>query len=122
MKLEVGMYVRHKTKGIFKITSDKIHKDHNRYFINVDQKYTQIDMSNIIGEPSFNVIELIEVGDYVNGSRVIKIQNVENYPDLLNVKIEKSDFRYGVHETIFKKDIKSIVTKEQFEALAYKVS
>lgn len=53
--------------------------------------------------------------------KLLKIENVENYPDLSSVKIEKSDFRYGVYETVFEKDIKAIVTHEQMEQMAYKV-
>lgn len=125
MKLEVGMHVRFKDKRgntyIRKIID--IPKD-NRYasiYIDKEANYTNhLSFKNVL-KASHNIIDLIEVGDYINGSRVIKVEEVENYPDLLNVKIEKSDFRYDVHETIFEKDIKSIITKEQFEQMAYKV-
>ena len=116
MKLEVGMYVRDIKGRIDKIIGFKgalieFEKDLMGGYIDC----------NDFTKASFNIIDLIEVGNYVNGSKVIKIENVENYPDLLNVKIEKSDFRYGVYETIFEKDIKSVITKEQFEQMAYKV-
>lgn len=126
MKLEVGMYVRTKWGDIRKI--ERIWNDTD---FNVDKTYYNYNIEedtlgcvlneDIIKEPSFNIIDLIEAEDYVNGSKVIKIENVENYPDLSSVKIEKSDFRYGVYETVFEKDIKAIVTHEQMEQMAYKV-
>ena len=58
-----------------------------------------------------NLIDLIEEGDYVNGSIVVEILHgdsviVENYGE----------------EQIFENGIKSIVTKEQFENISYKVA
>lgn len=62
---------------------------------------------------SFNIIDLIEVGDYVNGLKVIDI--VEN-------DIYISDFYAESYIGIVKvKDIKSIITHEQMEQMAYKV-
>ena len=122
MNIKIGDYVRTKNYGIKKVldiyNENKIELDKKNAFgiLGVCES-----IENIIGNPSNNVLQLIQIGDYINGSRVIKIQNVENYPDLLNVKIEKADFRYGVCETIFEKDIKSILTKEQFESMEYKV-
>ncbi len=119
-KLEIGMYVRTKKYGIAKIIggiSDKFNID----VFKKDGCTLRCQKEKDILKASFNIIDLIEVGDYVNGSKVIKIKNVENYPDLSSVKIEKSDFRYGVYETVFKEDIKSIVTKEQFESISYRI-
>lgn len=111
MKLEIGMYVR-TLNGIVKIDKiqDNVMKDTKGYLHYGD-----------FVKASYNIIDILEKGDYVNGSKVIKIENVENYLDLSSIKIEKSDFRYGVYETIFEKDIKSIVTHEQMEQMAYKV-
>ena len=106
MKLEVGMYVKTK-KGIHKIN----------YFINNNytQKFTYIDnkgVSNILEndeiiKASHNIIDLIEVGDYVNGSEVTS----------------KDQFLgFGNHDWyILDNEIKSIVTKEQFSQMEYKV-
>lgn len=120
MKIEKGQYVRTKNYGIKKVldvyNEDKIELDKTNAFgiLGVCE-----NVENIIGNPSNNILELVQIGDYINGSRVIKIQEVENYPDLLNVKIEKADFRYDIHETIFEKDVESILTKEQFENQVY---
>ena len=125
MKLEVGQFVRFKDKrGIEYIRKIVEIPEDNRYaslYLDKEANYSHgLSPKNVI-KGSFNIVNLIKAGDYINNSKVIKIENVENYPDLSSVKIEKSDFRYGVYETIFEKDIKSVVTKEQFEQMAYKV-
>lgn len=124
MKIEIGQYVRTKHYGIFKVLN--IEKDGKTIFFKKTQgvdvvvanKYNKIE-DEIIGEPNNNILKLVKIGDYINGSRVIKIQEIENYPDLLNVKIEKAGFRDDTHETIFEKDVESILTKEQFENQVY---
>lgn len=112
MKLEVGMYVRTK----YGITQYKEYETTNGNILCMPIKDgTNIIFANIkdiIGKPSFSIIELLEVGDYVNGKEVIwvsegDIKCIQTFP------IE-NDF---IHE----KDVKSIVTKEQFEAMQYKI-
>ena len=66
---------------------------------------------------SFNIIDLIEVGDYVNGERV-------NYID--ECKGAMREFYYMFEEVThdvghYEEEIKSIVTKECFESMEYKV-
>ena len=61
---------------------------------------------------SDNIIDLIEVGDYVNGNEIYKISF-----DSLGLILETTTY-FKLRE----KDIKSIVTKEQFESMSYKVS
>lgn len=123
MKLEVGMYARlqNDTENIV-IINRIANVFENTILTENDGSIYQGEYTkeNVI-KASYNIIDILEVGDYANGSKVIKIENVENYPDLLNIKIEKSDFRYGVYETIFEKDVKSVITHEQMEQMAYKV-
>ena len=57
-----------------------------------------------------SIIDLIEVGDYVNGER---IQFITNKKELL------TDGGYDLLKKYV--DIKSILTKEQFESMEYKV-
>jgi len=75
-----------------------------------DRFDTKFGDEKCIVKSSPNIIDLIEVGDYVNGDRVDAIGN--KY-----VIFYDGD---GDIET-FEEDIKSIVTKEQFEAMEYKV-
>lgn len=73
------------------------------------------DLNNEIIKHSPNIIDLIEVGDYVNGWRVFRVVTIDN---IKYVEVEWSD---GVtaHVLFTEKDIKSIVTKEQYEAIKY---
>lgn len=68
----------------------------------------------VIGEPKEKIIELIEVGDYVNGARVTNIM-FEN-------GVRKGVFVEAIACCYEKEEIKSIVTKEQFSSMEYKVN
>ena len=119
MELEPNMYVRTK-KGIAKIV-EIFDKENEPYYgvkyrtdtfleIYYDSEYIG---DEDISKSSHNIIDLIEVGDYVNGLKVIDI--VEN-------DIYISDYYAESYIGMAKvKDIKSIVTKEQFSQMEYKV-
>ena len=62
-------------------------------------------------DPSFEVINILEVGDYVNGYEVKCIMKT-----LLGFENGQDGDWYISNE-----NIKSIVTKEQFESMSYKV-
>ncbi len=62
-----------------------------------------------------NIIDLIEVGDYINKQRVCHIEYDED--DNLQYIFTGNNYQYALNED----DIKSIVTKEQFESIEYKV-
>ena len=119
MKLEVGMYVR-TPKGIGRI--ETIEEDRSEITFNCDsglsisfvkRGFTKEEMANTY-KHSNNIIDLIEVGDYVNGKLVEDIFDKTNYADK-SIKLKGSgDYWYNEH-------IKSIVTKEQFESMEYKV-
>ena len=105
MKLEVGMYVRTKGGRICKMTKT-----------NIVGKYYYLDIleERKIIKASHNIIDLIEVGDYVNGDRIDEIENGE-------LRFHW-DYEYSEYISYYEnKDIKSIVTKEQFESMSYKV-
>lgn len=116
--MKVGDYIRTKT-GLGKITEYKKH-DSWGYIVKVEGTYNcythtgNDELSDVI-KSSSNIIDLIEVGDYVNGHKVIyTIGNINkkiyveyvNMDELLEIKLEQ---------------ITSIVTKEQFESMEYKV-
>lgn len=58
---------------------------------------------------SENIIDLIEVGDYVNGEKIKEIN--KNYITVGNMTLAIKELT----------GIKAIVTKEQFESVSYKV-
>lgn len=105
MKLEVGMYVRTKdgyisqykyydTTNMGKLLCIPLS---NRTFANIED----------IVKASFDIIDILEVGDYVNGYYVEDVLKT-----FVNVAVGSNYFQ---SPTIYEKDIKSIVTKEQFE-------
>ena len=109
MKLEVGMYVRTKY-GISKI-------DENRR-IEYGFMHPVVDIlkKEVIIKASHNIIDLVEKNDFVNGHRVIEVDR-----ESLELYIENSMYGCGCETINGDRDIKSIVTKEQMEAMQYKV-
>ena len=107
--MKSGDYVRTNDGVIGKIT--KIVTDHIFYvqFYNNEPWKTDVEEAGII-KSSPNMIDLIEVGDYVNGEKVYAIG--ENSGDV---------YIRDLQEFILAKNIKSIVTKEQFEEIEYKL-
>ncbi len=110
MKLEVGMYVRTKRGQIGKIVT--IGRDN--IAIEFNGMWQDIVLKENIIKSSFNIIDLIKIGDYVNGHRVILVNDTFTYA---SVNVETSV--EATCEIIPKNNIKSIVTKEQFEKMSY---
>lgn len=112
MELKEGMYVRTK-KGIGRVTEYTKHESWG-YIVKVLGQYSCYthtsngELSDVI-KASDNPIDLIELGDYVNGYRVTYV-----YPNL--IKVDSTDI-WEIHPH----DIKSIVTKEQFASVKYEV-
>lgn len=68
-----------------------------------------------VKKSSPKIIDLIEIGDYVNGE---KVEDVETF---INDRPEEETRIYTNRKMLYNEDIKSIVTKEQFEEMEYKV-
>lgn len=127
MKLEVGMYVRTKDGHIDKIIKID-NKALNGRTIQVEkgeldccmgyEDFTDLFNSSHYEKASFNIIEILEVGDIISFYEDIdnyKKQYVIGIPDLITLdeikdKITNDNIR-----------LVSILTKEQMEQLAYKV-
>lgn len=112
MKLEVGMYVRIKG-GIERLKKE----NDNGWFFEESMIIKPDNIEKYIIKASFNIIDLIEVGDYVNGYPVY--ETIE-YPDNTRAIVIADDNK----SIIWKESsqyIKSIVTKEQFERMKYEV-
>lgn len=106
MKLEENMYVRTKNGEIHKIKSidDNFLKYENGFGV-------PLVLGGHITKASHSIIDLIQVGDYVNGLKVYEVRN-----DIKGFGVVVfSDC--SIHEW----QISSIVTKEQFEQMQYKV-
>ena len=114
MKLETNMYVRTKDGIITKIIDNR-----DNVIIKTDD-YTTHLRSKVI-KASYNIIDLIEVGDYVNGSLVIEIRDYTD-DNIKRIATERSAmYSVTIREDELLNNLKSIVTKEQFESMSYKV-
>lgn len=104
--MKVGDYVRTKHFGINKIKG--FYSDDHYDYIMVDDDL--IKKEDII-KSSPNIIDLIEVGDYVNEKEVLELKNFGSFN---GIRV------FG--DIYYNEDIKSIVTKEQFEDIKYEVN
>lgn len=124
MKLEAELYIRINNiwnKGIIgKIMSyhyDSDYGDVIRLYDGDEYCFPSRDGFEV----SKNLIDLIKVGDYVNGHKIINIIPREKSEDnLIRLTTEESAI-YGVRINELEINIKEILTKEQYEANVYKV-
>lgn len=119
-KIEVGEYVRTKDERIAQIKSIDYEAEIYRFdriiYINdfsmkEDVLYNNEMFKKLIVKHSKQLIDLVEVGDFVNGKLIHKIDKGSNYCYLY----------YGNCKTYVDYQIKTILTKEQFKANCYKV-
>ena len=110
--MKVGDYVRTES-GIAKIKSfetknkELIELDKDIMICNMDCYRNNCTINQVI-KSSPNIIDLIEVGDYVNGYLVEFVD-----------KDDKMLICFGA--TLDNEDIESIVTHEQFESMEYRI-
>lgn len=120
MKLEENMYVRTKAGMIAKIISKEdvsgsLHKEEIVFILDNGNRLAL--HSQKVLKASHNIIDLIEVGDYVNGKLVTNANDVYTEDNIYigkEVIVEHKDL-------IIEEDIETIVTKEQFKNMSYKV-
>lgn len=123
-KIEVGEYVRTKNKGIKRIDRIDNNKTVNKYlyFTGIEdfegKEYGIIKTTEIV-KHSKQLIDLIEIGDFVNGYKVINVINKEPCPSGKCVDIDSS--KDSSECTLWEEDIQTILTKEQYMANCYKV-
>lgn len=127
MKLEVGQFVRTDKVGIKKIYKIDNNKTKYKYLYKLKNQDDDgcIDLGvlceNNIIKASYSIIDILEKGDYVNGSKVVNINYDLNYDEDIVESITIFDYSIEGNDILYNEDIKSIVTKEQFEQMAYKV-
>ena len=123
MEIKVGEYGR-TNKGKIFIFAWLENSDGKRYTNKVllgngkifENKFYYFDDGEEIVKHSKNIIDLIEVGDYVNGEQVSNVDKIDNINfiewtdgDMYKTEIENDKF------------IETIVTKEMMESISYKV-
>ena len=115
-EIKVGEYTRNEDGYIEKIDSyDKltnIYKDEE----GILRKWEGEDVygneySSIIVKHSTNLIDLIQCGDYVNGKLIHKI----------DIRKNSSYIYYGNGKTFTDYQIETVVTKEQFQSVEYRL-
>lgn len=123
MKLEVGKWCRTEKGTIFKIIGGNVdmweididysylskceNEDYNSYAYNKNNSLFE----DLVVKSSYNIIDILEIGDYVNGYYVEDVLKT-----FVNVAVGSNYFQ---SPTIYENEIKSIVTKEQFESMKY---
>jgi hypothetical protein len=113
MKLEVGMYVRLQNDAENIVIINRIANVFETTILTENDgsiyqgEYTK---ENVI-KADYKIIKILEIGDHVNGCKVIK----NTLKDGGNIVIVQGGNCFTNEE------IKSIVTKEQMEQMAYKV-
>lgn len=119
--IEVNEYVRTNKGNIGKVVEIRLgfNKDTQLY-----QNVYMLDnglwtILEYIVKHSKQLIDLVEVGDIVNGYRVINVINKEPCPSGKCVDIDSN--KDSSECTLWEEDIKTIITKEQYMANCYKV-
>ena len=115
--IEVNEYVR--TKDGISIVIENVDKYVTEKQICVDfisGMYHQVISKHNVAKHSKQLIDLIEVGDYVNGIKVLDIHIPRDIWEPIEIRV---DSRYT--NFILAEDIKTILTKEIYMANCYKV-
>lgn len=111
-EIKVGEFVKDTIGQIGKIKEiDKSNLEELEFIVDIGEGRDDLFMRRIdIVNHSLNIIDLIEVGDYVNGKQVYSIGTAIGDFQVINFK-----------DGTFDINIKSIVTHEQFEQICYRV-
>lgn len=122
MELKEGMYIRSKDKRGNQFVRRIVELPNVPVYgsIVVDKDIHNVkwvSKKNVL-KASNSIIDLVEVGDYVNGEMVTFISSnpQKNQNGKPRIILNETHSLFGKYE-----DIKSIVTKEQFENMKYEV-
>lgn len=116
MEFKVGEYIRTPYHSIEKIK--RISKENGWTCITTDRDAYELKwLKNNKVKHSKNIIDLVKVGDFVNGHLVVNLylKGTTKY-----IKLDNA-YKDGKGIRTYEEDIKSIVTHEQFESMEYKV-
>lgn len=123
-EIKVGEYVRTKLGYIGKLLRED---EDERFDYDIESNFLIGGMpirKEEIVKHSRNPIDLIKVGDYVNGMLVVSVIELDrenNYIPIRIVFVNRDENCTLPPLKIYNKDIKSIVTKEQFSSVEYRL-
>lgn len=113
-EIKVGEYARTNEGEIAKVIEiEKRKKLENKIFLDINMEYFIYNFD--IKTHSKNILDLIEIGDYVNGHKVVKVKS------MIEGKLEVEAQAFLGKYFISYEDIETIVTKEEFNSVMYKV-
>ena len=117
MKLKVGQFARLKSGYICKIININDFREPNMKY-GVEANYLKDVMfigDDDVVKASYNIIDILEIGDYVNGYPMYEIVEYENDTRAIVINNDNKAIIWD------KQGIKSVITHEQMEQMAYKV-
>lgn len=109
MELKVGMYCYNKVNRKLGIGKIKRFGINNNVLIIYKNNIELVSKGNVIA--SYDIMDILKIGDFVNGCKVHNIANC------LTIILDNEENISWINPS----DIKSIVTKEQFENMEYKI-
>lgn len=86
--------------------------------IETDKKWIGFDIEKDIVKHSNNLIDILECGDYINGHKIVN----EIWGEDDNNLYFEIEGGYNKARYIGENEIKTVVTKEQFESISFKVT
>ena len=118
-ELKENMHVRTKDGEIHKIKSinDEYIKYENGFGIPYESK-------EYIVKAGYNIIDILECGDYVNGSEILdfKYEFSEENDNITNFAVVTENcYLEDTDSWIIEKNIKSVITHEQIEQMEYRI-
>lgn len=122
MKLEVGMYVRLQNDVENIVIINRIANVFESTILteNDGSIYQGVYTKENVIKASYSIIDILEVGDYVNGQRIYYDEEL----DFLYVQSFDGDgefYQESITKQSFIDNIKSVITHEQMEQMTYKV-
>lgn len=117
MDIEEGEWIRTKDNGIDKfLYKSKYDNGVDKYVL---KKTSMSNPEYYIVKHSKNIIDLIEVGDFVNGYKVISVDYnvIDNNADCIELDLN-NNYQYNF---ISVNQIKTILTHEQYAQNAYRM-
>ncbi len=114
MEIEVNDYIRTKTGKIYTVKGINIYGDGDIHYL-VKESIVYVRANKVV-KHSKNIIDLIEVGDFVNGHKIIiDLQKSKKHYNTEN------NFVTAVGYTFTEEEIKTILTHEQYTQNAYRM-